>query len=104
MDEIIIFITTPSKKEAEKIGRYVVENRLAACANILPKITSIFAWEGKIHNDSEALLILKTKKRLFQQVADEVKKRHSYSVPEIVALSLVEGSAAYLEWIQKNTL
>ena len=104
MEEIIIFITTPSKKEGEKIGHYLVENKLAACANILPKITSIFSWEGKIHNDSESLLILKTKRSLFRQVAEEVKKLHSYTVPEIIAIPLVEGSAPYLEWIRKNTL
>lgn len=104
MDEIVVLITTPSKKEGEKIGRYLVENKLAACANILPKIASIFFWEGKIHHDSESLLILKTKRSLFKQLADEVKKRHSYTLPEIIAVPLVEGSASYLEWIQKNTL
>jgi periplasmic divalent cation tolerance protein len=104
MDEIVILITVPSTEEGEKIGRYLVENKLAACANILPSIISIFAWEGKICQEQESLVILKSKRALFEKITEEVKKRHSYSVPEIIALSLVAGSPAYLDWIQKNTL
>lgn len=104
MDEIVIFITTPSKEEADKIGRYLVENKLAACANILPSITSIFAWEGKICQEQESLVILKSKRALFEKMTEEVRKRHSYSVPEIIALPLTAGFPDYLNWIQKNTL
>jgi len=104
MDEIVIFITTPSQEEGEKIGRYLVENKLAACANILPSMTSIFAWEGNISREQEALVILKSKRALFEKIMEEVKKRHSYSVPEILALPLVAGLPDYLNWIQKNTL
>lgn len=104
MDEIVVFITTPSTEEGEKIGRYLVENKLAACANILPSVTSIFAWEGKISQEKEALIILKSKQGLFERLMQEVKKRHSYSVPEIIALPLAAGSPEYIKWIQKNTL
>jgi periplasmic divalent cation tolerance protein len=104
MDEIVVFMTTSSTEEGEKIGRYLVENKLAACANILPFVTSIFAWEGKISQEKEVLVILKSKRELFDKLMEEVKKRHSYSVPEIIALPLVAGSSEYLKWIQKNTL
>jgi periplasmic divalent cation tolerance protein len=103
MDEIVVFITAPSMEEGEKIGRYLVENKLAACANILSPITSIFSWEGKICQEKESLVILKSKRDLFERLAEEVKKRHRYSVPEIIALPLVTGSSDYLKWIQQNT-
>ncbi|HLG22759.1 MAG TPA: divalent-cation tolerance protein CutA [Candidatus Manganitrophaceae bacterium] len=104
MNEVVVFVTTSSKEEGEKIGRYLVENRLAACANILPGVTSIFSWEGKICREEESLVVLKTKRELFQRLAEEVRKLHSYSVPEIIAIPLVEGASSYLEWIRKNTL
>jgi periplasmic divalent cation tolerance protein len=103
MDEVVVFITTPSVEEGEKIGRYLVENKLAACANILSPVTSIFAWEGKICQERESLVILKSKQELFERLSEEVKKRHSYSVPEIIVLPLVAGSPDYLKWIQQNT-
>ena len=104
MNEVVVFVTTSSKEEGEKIGRYLVENRLAACANILPGVTSIFFWEGKICREEESLVVLKTKRELFQRLSEEVRKLHSYSVPEIIAIPLVEGASSYLEWIRKNTL
>ena len=104
MDEIVIFITTPSQEEGEKLGQYLVENKLAACANILPSIISLFAWEGKLCREQEALVILKSKRALFDKLTEEVKKRHRYSIPEIIALPLVAGFPDYLKWIQKNTL
>jgi len=104
MDEIVIFITTPSPEEGEKLGQYLVENKLAACANILPSITSLFSWEGKLCREQESLVILKSKRALFDKLTEEVKKRHRYSIPEIIALPLVAGFPDYLKWIQKNTL
>lgn len=103
MDEIVIFITTPSKEEGEKIGRYLVEKKLAACANILSPISSIFSWKGKVCQEQESLVILKTRRDCFTRLAEEVKKHHSYSVPEIIALPLMEGSSDYLRWIHENT-
>ena len=103
MDEIVIFITTSSKEEGERIGRSLVEKKLAACANILSPVSSIFSWEGKVCHEEESLMILKSRRGCFAQLAEEVKKHHSYSVPEIIALPLVEGSADYLKWIRENT-
>ncbi len=104
MDEIVIFITTSSAEEGESIGRYLVENKLAACANILSPVTSIFEWEGKISREQESLIILKSRRNLFDRLTEEVKKLHRYSVPEIIALPLVAGSSDYLQWIRKNTI
>ncbi|MDC4228082.1 MAG: divalent-cation tolerance protein CutA [Candidatus Manganitrophus sp.] len=103
MDEIVILITTPSKEEGEKIGRSLVEKKLAACANILSPISSIFSWERKVCHEQESLVILKTRRDCFARLAEEVKRQHSYSVPEIIALPLIEGSPDYLKWIRENT-
>ncbi len=103
MEEIVVFITAPSAEEGEKIGRYLVENKFAACANILSSVTSIFAWEGKICREQEAMVILKSRRNLFDRLTEEVRKLHSYSVPEMIALPLVAGSPDYLAWIRKNT-
>jgi len=103
MDEIVIFITTPSKEEGEKIGRMLVEKKLAACANIFSPISSIFSWQGKICHEEETFIILKSRKACFAKLTEEVKRHHSYSVPEIIALPLVEGAADYLKWIRENT-
>ena len=103
MDKIVVLITSLSKEEAEAIGHFLVERRLAACANLLPGITSIFSWEGKICTEREFLLILKSKRSLFEKLKVEVKKLHSYSVPEIIALPIVAGSEEYLNWLQENT-
>lgn len=103
MDEIVVLITAPSREEAEAVGQSLVESRLAACANLLPGITSIFSWEGKVCKEKETLLILKSKRKLFDQLESEVMKLHSYSVPEIIALPIVAGSGKYLNWLRENT-
>jgi periplasmic divalent cation tolerance protein len=103
MNEIIVLMTTPSKEEGERIGRILVEKKLAACANILSPILSIFSWEGKVCQEQESLVILKTRRDCFAPLAEEVKKQHTYSVPEIIALPLTEGSSEYLKWVRENT-
>lgn len=103
MDEIVIFVTTSSKEEGEKIGRALIEKKLAACANILSPISSIFSWQGKICHEEESLIIIKSRKDCFTRLVEEVKRLHSYSLPEIIALPLIEGSPDYLRWIRENT-
>jgi len=103
MDKIVVLITTASQKEAESIGGYLVENKLAACANIIAGIESIFFWEGRRCRETESLLLIKTKRSLFKPLCDAVRTQHSYRVPEIIALPIVEGSEAYLQWIDENT-
>ncbi len=103
MDEIVVFITTASKEEAEKIGTALVEQKLAACANILPQITSIFSWKGRTCKETECLIILKSRSSLFEKLSATVKKGHSNEIPEIIALPIVSGSEAYLKWLHENT-
>lgn len=90
-------------EEAERIARRLVENRLAACVNIVPGVTSVYRWEGSIEKGSEWLLLIKTRRELFDRLEAELKTLHSYAVPEIVALTVVEGSAQYLDWIAHET-
>ncbi len=100
---IIVLVTASSLDDAEKIGRTLVEKGLAACANILSPIKSIFVWEQKLTEETEVLLMLKTKRDLFSNVAEAVKKLHSYKVPEIIALPILAGTEDYLNWIAVNT-
>ena len=100
---IVVLITTPSKEEAERLGDFLIESKLAACVNIIEGVLSLFIWEGKRSRESEILMLAKTKRGLFGPLCDAVRARHSYSVPEIIALPIVEGSAPYLQWVEKNT-
>ena len=100
---IVIFVTSSSLEEAEKIGNSLVEKRLVACVNIMPEIKSIFLWKGKIAKEKEVLLIAKSRRELFDSIQNEVKVLHSYEVPEIIALPIEAGSEDYLEWIKKET-
>jgi periplasmic divalent cation tolerance protein len=100
---IVIYITTGSVNEAEKIGRTLVEEKLVACSNIISPIRSIYSWQGKICDDKEALMVLKTKRTLFTQIVKRVEKLHSYDVPEIIAIPIIDGSVKYLSWINEET-
>ncbi|MBI3358810.1 MAG: divalent-cation tolerance protein CutA [Nitrospirae bacterium] len=103
MDAIVVIISVASYEEAETIGAYLVEKRLAACANIISGVHSIFFWDGKQCREQESLILLKTRRTLFDPLCAEVKKIHSYSVPEIIALPIVAGSNSYLQWVEENT-
>jgi periplasmic divalent cation tolerance protein len=100
---IVVFVTCGSEDEALKIARTLVEERLAACANMVSPLRSIYRWEGKIWDEKEWLLIIKTQQFRFEDLAKRVKALHSYSVPEIIALPITESSPAYLNWIEENT-
>lgn len=101
--EVVVLVTTSSEEEAARIGRAVVEAKLAACANILPHIRSIFWWEGKVSEEQECLMVLKSRTDLFEELAATIKKLHSYRVPEIIALPITRGSPDYLAWIREVT-
>jgi periplasmic divalent cation tolerance protein len=96
---IIVLVTTANKQEAETIAQKLLEAKLIACANILGPVSSHFHWHGKIDRAEEYLLLLKSRQNLFEALAAEVKKLHSYKVPEILALPVVAGSKAYLGWL-----
>ena len=99
---IVIFITTKNTAEAKKISQALVGKRLIACANIVKGIQSFFWWEGKVDKANEVLLVIKTKRSLFKEIVKAVKALHSYSVPEIIALPIIEGNKDYLRWIHAS--
>lgn len=103
MEVIVVYITAPNEEDAVKISRAVVEERLAGCVNIVKGIRSIYSWQGKIEDDSEVLMIAKTQRHLFESLKKRVKELHSYTVPEIIALPVVEGSEDYLNWLKEVT-
>jgi len=99
----VIFITCTNKKEAGRIAKALVKNKLAACVNIVDKIESIFWWQGKVDLAGEALLIIKSKREKLTKIIKLVKSMHSYQVPEIIALPIIGGYRPYLEWIDEST-
>lgn len=101
--EIVIFITAPNEDEAARIARSLVEARLAACANIVRNIRSIYTWQGSVQDDTEVLMVVKTREVLFEAVSDRVRELHSYDVPEIIALPIIDGSPDYLKWLRGST-
>ncbi|MCD6374044.1 MAG: divalent-cation tolerance protein CutA [Caldisericaceae bacterium] len=99
--EIVVFCTTPDQKTAEQIAQTVVEEKLAACCNLISNLTSIYFWQGKIQKDSEVLLIIKTDKKLFSKLEVKIKEMHPYEVPEIISMAIEQGNKAYLNWIHE---
>ena len=102
-DPIIVLVTCGSEEEALKIANALVESRLAACVNLVAPIRSIYRWEERMWDEKEWLLIIKTQKNRFEELEKKIKSLHSYSVPEIVSVPIVEGSSSYLNWISENT-
>src|SRR5580704_10531354 len=99
-DKIVVLVTCGSAREARKIARAVVEKRLAACANILTSpVESVYRWKGTVESAKEFLLIIKTTKARFPKLKTEIKRLHSYDVPEIIAMPIVLGASNYLNWI-----
>ena len=101
---IMVYITAPSEEEALKIGDILVEERLAACVNVIPGIKSIYRWEGKIVHDSESVMILKTMKSNFQKISSRVKELHSYTCPCILSYPSDNGYQEYTKWVSDETL
>jgi len=104
MDNIVVLITASKEEEAVVIAKTLVEERLAACVNILPGIRSVYRWEGKVHDDPECMMLAKTSASNFGLLESRVKELHSYSVPEIIALPIVNGYGPYLDWLTESTL
>jgi periplasmic divalent cation tolerance protein len=100
---IVVFVTCGSEEEALKIAHSLVEERVAACVNLISPVRSIYRWEGKIWDEKEWILIIKTQKESFEGLERKVKSLHSYSVPEIIGLPIVEGSSSYLQWLLEET-
>ena len=102
-DAIVVLVTTPTPERAAEIARAAVEERLAACGNVVPGLRSIYRWEGEIHDDAEALLVLKTTRGRFEALRERVLSLHPYALPEVIALPVEAGSAPYLAWIAAET-
>ena len=100
---VVIFVTTSSSAEAVTIGRALVKEKLAACANFVSRVRSIYRWQGKICDEPEVLMVLKTRSGNIQKIIRRVQSLHSYSVPEIIALPILAGSKEYLRWIREVT-
>lgn len=103
MEYCVIFCTVPNREVGLDIANTLVSQKLAACVNIVPELTSIYTWKGEICNDQELLLIIKTKSNLYTTIEETIKKIHPYEVAEIISLPITCGSHDYLQWIEDVT-
>jgi len=101
-DKIVVLSTCGSAEEAAKIARALVEKKLAACVNVMPAIRSFYRWKGEIEDEQELLLVIKSSRLLFDQLRAEIERLHSYEVPEVIAVPIVDGSEGYLEWLERE--
>lgn len=99
---IIVFVTSSTKKEAENIALYLLKKNLVACVNIINRVNSIYKWKGRIESANEVLLIIKTEKSLFKKLVKEIKRNHSYEVPEIISMEIRDGNKEYLRWLEDS--
>lgn len=103
MELRFVYMTAATRDDAKRIGRALVEERLAACANVIDGMESVYWWQGKLTEDREAVLIAKTRAELVPALTERVRALHSYSVPCVVALPIGEGNPAYLDWLRDET-
>jgi periplasmic divalent cation tolerance protein len=101
-DKIVVLVTCKNAREAGRIARHLVDKRLIACANLVPEIRSIYRWKGKVMTEKECWMILKSSRELIPALRIEIEKLHSYSVPELIALPIINGSPNYLNWIAEE--
>jgi len=101
-DKLLVLSTTGSESEARKIAQTLVERRLAACVNIVPKIHSVCRWEGRVEQAEEYLLLIKTVKAREEQVRAAICELHSYELPECIVIQIESGSAEYLKWVEDS--
>lgn len=101
---IVVFMTVPSLREGNRISRAVLTSRLAACVNVIPGIRSMYQWKGKIVQEKEAMLVLKTTRSRYRKLEQKIKQLHPYEVPEVIAIPLICGSSQYIEWVTKEVI
>jgi periplasmic divalent cation tolerance protein len=99
---LVVLSTVGKAEDAERIGRALVERGLAACVNVLPAVTSIYRWKGKVEKDEERLLVIKTRADRFAALRDALVALHPYEVPEVLALAVADGHAPYLQWLDAS--
>ncbi len=102
-NHVVMFVTAGTREEAEVIADVLLEQNKAACVNIVPAVDSHFRWEGELKTEQEALLIIKTRASLVEEVTSLVKAVHSYDVPEVIALPIIGGNPEYLAWLDTET-
>ncbi|MGD2145740.1 MAG: divalent-cation tolerance protein CutA [Anaerolineae bacterium] len=98
---VVVLVTAPSREVGSRIAEALLEQGLAACVNLASSVTSVYSWEGETRSDEEVLLVIKTRRAAFDELADAVRNVHPYEVPEIIALPVVAGSQDYLDWIDE---
>ena len=98
-DKVIVLSTCGNVTEAEKLARHLIDNRLAACVNVVPGLLSYYRWQGQVENDAELLLLIKTARGLVGKVQAVFRELHSYELPEMVVVPIVDGSRDYLDWL-----
>src|ERR1700758_1585905 len=103
-DKRIVLSTSDSEDEARRIANHLVENQLAACVNLVPRIESIYRWQGRVESNREWLLLIKTSAAKFDSVRDAIRELHSYELPECIAIAIEDGSADYLQWLEQSVL
>jgi periplasmic divalent cation tolerance protein len=101
-DKIVVLSTCATEKDAERLARVLLDARLAACVNVIPRVSSFYHWKGAIESADECLLLIKSSRPLFEALKVELEKVHPYEVPEVIAVPIVEGAANYLNWITAN--
>jgi len=101
-DKIVVLSTCASEEEAERLARSMVEQRLAACVNVIPRMRSYYRWKGMLESTEEWLLVIKSSRDRFERLLAALEKAHSYEVPEVLALPVVDGAANYLSWLEKG--
>jgi periplasmic divalent cation tolerance protein len=101
---LVVLVTVPAQSEADTIAEALISERLAACVNIIPGLTSVYRWEGKVLRESELLLVIKTTSDRYSELQARVKQLHSYTTPEIIALEFTNASEDYLAWIDESIL
>ena len=101
-DKRIVLTTAGSEEEAQKIAHHFVESRIAACVNIVPGISSVYRWQGKVEAAREWLLLIKTRADAFEKIREAITELHSYELPECICLTIEDGSANYLQWIAES--
>ncbi len=101
-DKIVVLSTFASAEEARRVARALVEKRLAACVNVIPGVRSVYRWKDAIEDEEEVLLVIKSSRVLLQELTDEIERLHSYEVPEVIALQVVDGAERYLAWMNRE--
>ncbi len=101
---IIVMSTVPNEEVGKKIAHVLLQKKLVPCVNMVPNVRSIYTWNGEIHDETELIMVMKTRASLFENLRDEIKANHPYECPEILCVPILGGYPPYLDWIHENTL